>query len=229
MKEITKIFLTSVVLMAVFVVNTGTSVAATDAASISKIGKIKDNSLTLTVSSSQLKKQKVDIKVRLDNTDSDVISILNFSKTIDKKGNVDIKIDNLDSGTKYSVSVKIKKKSDSTYSAYSANVTATTEGSDYKPKIGGTGKIKSTSVVLEISCLQLQKKTGNVYVWVKNNDSDSLSSRTVNAKLDKKGKGSIKVDNLDSGTEYGFKIRIKKSSDSSYSGYSNEKTVETNG
>jgi hypothetical protein len=228
-KIATRTISTAFVLAMLLALNTQVSNASSYSAIISSTGSIKADSLKLNISSSQLADKKVNIKIQINNKDTDGTSVVSKTLTLDEDGKTTIKLSSLESGTTYGFRVKIKKNSESSYSSFSDEVTATTKGSKYTPKINSVKSVKDTYLTLSISCSQLKKKKVDVKVRVKNNDSLALTTKTATLTLDKKGKNSIKITGLDSGTEYAFKIQIKKSGASSYSVYSNEKTVQTKG
>ncbi len=191
------------------------------------IQETKETSVKLKITCLDLKSTKVAMKIIVSNDDSDSDSKKKAKATLGKKGNVKLKISGLDSATKYSFKVKIKKASasSSAYSAYSSSVDATTEGSDYSPEIEKINGIAENSVKLNISCEDLENKAVNVQVAYKK--KTSWSTKTYALTLDDDGEGSITVDGLKSGTSYSFKIKVKKDGDDSYSAYSSVKTATT--
>ena len=190
-----------------------------------KVQDESETSVKLKVTCSELKKTKVSMKILVTNEDSDKDSNKKATATLGKSGSVSLKISGLDSATKYSFKVKVKKSSSDSYSSYSSSVSATTEGSDYEPKIDKINGISEDSVKLNISCDDLESKAVNVQVAYKK--KSSWSSKTFSLTLDDDGEGSFTLDGLKSGTEYSFNVKIKKDDDDSYSAYSSVETATT--
>ena len=95
---------------------------------ISKIKDKKDDSLTLDVLYAKWAKKNVDIRVKIKNKDKDTEETRTFSKKLSSKGKIELKIDELNSDTKYSFKVQIKKENGSEdYGDYSDSISKTTE------------------------------------------------------------------------------------------------------
>jgi len=90
-------------------------------------------------------------------------------------------------------------------------------------------EIKETSVKLKATCLSLKKTKVSMRILVNNDDDDSDFYKTVKATLGKSGSASLKIGGLDSATSYSFKVKVKKSSGSSYSPYSSSVSATTKG
>lgn len=112
--------------------------------------------------------------------------------------------------------------SGSTYPAAAAE-TATCE-----PTVT-TKEVKETSVKLKISCAGFTKTKVTMKVLITNKDTGKDSTKTVKATLGKTGSVTIKMSGLDSTTEYGFKVKVKKTSASKYSAYSTSVDATTKG
>jgi len=226
-KNYRRVLLGGLILGTFLVIGVKTSSASTCTPEVTGTKNIKEDSLSLKISCSNLDGEDVDVKVRMENTDSDSVSTKNFEISLDDSGNGDIKISNLDSGTLYNFKLKIKKSSDDAYSDYSNSLDATTKGAKYTPKIDSIKSVKNTSLILKTACSKLKKKKVTFQVRIENKDDDSISTKTYDATLDKSGKYDLKIQSLDSSTEYGFKLKIKSSTDNTYSVFSNEKTAQT--
>jgi len=88
---------------------------------------------------------------------------------------------------------------------------------------------KETYVKLKITCPDLKRTKVSIKILVSNDDNDSDSYKKVKATLGKKGSVSLKIKGLDSSTNYSFKVKIKKSSNKSYSSYSSSVNTTTKG
>ncbi|EKE11750.1 MAG: hypothetical protein ACD_15C00028G0005 [uncultured bacterium] len=200
--------------------------AATDTCTpVIKVQKTKETSVKLKVTCSNLAKAKVNLKILVNNEDTDSDSYKKVTANLGKKGSVKIKINNIDSATSYNFKVKIKKSSEKKYSAYSSEASTTTKGSDYEPEIEKINNITENSVKLNISSEDLENEAVNVQAAYKK--KTSWSTKTFSLTLDGDGEGSVTLDGLKSETLYNFKIRIKKDDDKSYSPYSSAKTATT--
>lgn len=188
--------------------------------------KVKENSVAFTLTYLPLKSTKVTIKVQVTNADNgDDPMTKTVVLTLGKDGTGTVKIDGLDASTNYGVKLRLKKSSGASYSAYSNNVLVTTEGSDYKPTIDAINDTTKNSAKLEISCEDLSDKTVNVRVaFLK---KTTWSTRDFRVELDGDGQGDFTVDGLKSNTKYNFKIRVKKSDDTTYSVFSPIKSATT--
>jgi hypothetical protein len=227
-KKYQKISLTMLALMFSFMLITNSAKAANDyTVTITGTEKIKEDSLVLNIACPELAKKKVNIKVNVENADKDSDSNKAFKQTLDKNGKGELKITGLESGTVYNFKIKIKKTSDSTYSDYSTVSSATTKGAKYSAKIESIKNIKDDSLTLKVAATKLKGKTVSIQVRIENKDEDDVETKILEKTLDKSGKVDVKFEDLDSDTKYGFKVKIKKSTDSDYSTYSDEKTATT--
>jgi hypothetical protein len=227
-KKYQKISLTMLALMFSFMLITNSAKAANDyTVTITGTEKIKEDSLVLNIACPELAKKKVNIKVNVENADKDSDSNKAFKQTLDKNGKGELKITGLESGTVYNFKIKIKKTSDSTYSDYSTVSSATTKGAKYSAKIESIKNIKDDSLTLKVAATKLKGKTVSIQVRIENKDEDDVETKILEKTLDKSGKVDVKIEDLDSDTKYGFKVKIKKSTDSDYSTYSDEKTATT--
>lgn len=190
-----------------------------------KVQETKETSVKLKVTCSNLKNTKASIKILVSNEDTDSDSNKTAKATLGKNGSVSLKINGLDSSTKYSFKVKVKKSSDSSYSSYSSSVSTTTKGSDYEPTIEKINGITEDSAKIKISCDDLEDEATKVQVAYKK--KSSWSTKTFDLTLDSDAEGSVTIDGLKSGTEYSFKVRIKKDDGDNYSAYSSEKKATT--
>jgi hypothetical protein len=224
-----KIFVTTLALAAFFFVGVNASQASSYVPKIDGTKSVKANALTLNISCAQLTSKKVSIKVQVKNNDTDSTTTKTATVKLNSAGASSVKIDGLDSGTSYGFKLKVKKTSDSSYSSYSEEFTASTSSKKYTPIIKSIKSIKDTSLTLSIVASQLKKKAVNVNVQIRNNDADTSTNKVANVTLDKNGKATINITSLESGTEYSFKIQIKKTTDKTYSLYSAKKTAQTKG
>jgi hypothetical protein len=92
-----------------------------------------------------------------------------------------------------------------------------------------TKEVKETSVKLKITCANFTKTKVTMKVLITNKETDKDSTKTVKATLGKTGSVTIKMSGLDSATEYGFKVKVKKTSASKYSAYSTSVDATTKG
>ena len=92
---------------------------------IDKINGITDDSVKLNISCEDLEDEAVNVTVAYKKKSS--WSTKTFSLTLDDDGEGSITMDDLKSDTAYTFKIKIKKNDDSSYSAYSATETATTD------------------------------------------------------------------------------------------------------
>lgn len=99
---------------------------------------------------------------------------------------------------------------------------------DYTPTVK-VKKIKDTSVTLQIISTNLKRKDVKIKVKIENIDTDGEDTKIFEKTLNKNGKTDISVDGLTKDNEYSFKVAIKKTSDSSYSSYADEKTINAEG
>lgn len=90
-------------------------------------------------------------------------------------------------------------------------------------------KTKETSVQLKVTCADLKKSKVTLKVLVSNDDADSDSYKKSTVTLGKNGSVKLKLSGLDSATNYSFQVKVKKSSGSSYSDYSNVVKATTEG
>ena len=187
----------------------------------------KDTSLVLKLTATTLKKKSVKIKVRIKNEDSDTLETRTFSAKLDKSGKTNITIDNLTDGTAYTLKAAVKKSSSSSYSDYSNEIGKNSTGSkDYAIKIS-TKNISTTSVKIKVSSETLKKKSVNIKFKITNEDTDKTETRVIKKTLDKSGNVNVTLDNLSADTEYSVKAAIKKTSNTSYSSFSDEKNFTT--
>jgi hypothetical protein len=190
------------------------------------VQKVKQNEVKLNLTCEGLKSQKVNVKVQITDTDDDDSSgSKSASVKLNKKGVAGIKVSGLDSATSYSFKAKVKKIGKNVYSAYSADVNATTTGADYEISIDSIKSITDNSAKLKISCDDLKKKSVNVQVAYKK--KSDWSTKVFDLTLDSDGEGTIAMSDLKSDTTYSFKVRIKKSGSSKYSAYSAIKQATT--
>jgi len=110
----------------------------------------------------------------------------------------------------------------------SAYPTAAAETTTCEPTVT-TKEVKETWVKLKISCAGFTKTKVTMKVLVTNKDTGKDSTKTVKATLGKTGSVTIKMSGLDSTTEYGFKVKVKKASVSKYSAYSTSVDATTKG
>lgn len=185
---------------------------------------VKKTSVKLKITCPDWKKDKVSIKVFIENTDADTDSTKTVSAKLGKTGSVTIKMGGLDSATPYKFKVKVKKGSDK-FSAYSSEVTATTEGSDYDVAITKINGISDDSVKLNIQSTDLENKKVNVIAAYKR--KKDWDTKTFTVTLDDDGKGDFTLDGLKSKTEYSFKVKIQKDGESGYTPYSEIKNATT--
>lgn len=99
---------------------------------------------------------------------------------------------------------------------------------DYTPSLK-IKKVKDTYTDLELTSINLKKKNVKIKVKVKNVDTDSEETRSFDAKLNKSGKVTLKIDNLVKDNQYSFKAEIKEDGDDDYSDYSKEVIVNAEG
>jgi hypothetical protein len=90
-------------------------------------------------------------------------------------------------------------------------------------------KAKETSVQLKITCASLAKTKVSIKVLVTNKDDDSDSTKKASATLGKNGSAKLKISGLDSSTNYSFEVKVKKSSGTAYSLYSDSVSATTEG
>jgi len=86
---------------------------------------------------------------------------------------------------------------------------------------------KKTSINLKVSCSELKKTKVKVKILITNKDTNSDSNKTVSTTLGKNGSVKLKINGLDSATNYEFKVKIKKKSGGSYSSYSDSVEADT--
>lgn len=84
-----------------------------------------------------------------------------------------------------------------------------------------------TSVKLKLTCLDLKEEKVSMWLIVSNDDTEVDSYKKVAVTLGKKGTVNLKVNGLDSATNYSFKAKIKKKSGKAYSTYSSSVDVAT--
>ncbi|MFH1182876.1 MAG: hypothetical protein V1690_01270 [Candidatus Moraniibacteriota bacterium] len=98
-----------------------------------------------------------------------------------------------------------------------------------KPKISTIEHKTSTTVKLPITYKTYKNKKVKVKVKITNKTTDKTTTVTKSGELDYLGKDTIEVTGLTAGTEYSFKVKIRKTSskNSKYSSWSNSKTTET--
>ena len=222
------------VVATVFIVGTKNSLASTTPnLAISSITSVKATSLTLNVTDLSLEGKKVDIKVQTKNVDTDAKETIQefTAKKLNSSGIIKLKITGLDAATNYNFKIKIKKTSSGDYSSYTDSTATSTTGAKYSPVINKISSVKDTSMVLQVSSAKLKKKTVDVKVRVDNKDADkdtiTFQNFTV-VVLDKNGKANITLANLETGTNYGFEVKMAKTGSTSYSVYSAEKKAQTN-
>ena len=189
------------------------------------VSQTKETSVKLKITCADFEKAKVTMKILVTNTDEDSDSTKIVKTTLGKTGSVTIKINGLDSATAYSFKVKVKKTSASKYSAYSSDVETTTKGADYDVAIDKINGVTEDSVKLNIQSDDLESKTVNVLAAYKKKNDWNTKSFTLT--LDSDGEGSFTLDGLKSGTEYSFKVKIRKDGETSYSDYSEIKKETT--
>ena len=199
--------------------------AAIDCVPTMKITDTGETSVKLKITCLGLEKTKVRMKILVSNDDTEKDSYKKAVATLGKDGSVTLKISGLDSATNYTFKVKLKKYAGHAYSSYSSGANTTTKGSDYEPEIKKINGITEDSVRLNIACDDLENDDVTVQVAYKK--KTSWSTETFSLTLDDDGEGRITMDDLKSDTAYSFKIRIKKSDDSSYSAYSSIETATT--
>ncbi len=180
--------------------------------------EIKKTSVKLSVTCASFEKTKVSIKILITNTDADSDSTKTVKATLGKTGSATLKIGSLESTTPYSFKVKVKKTTASKYSAYSSSVDTTTKGADYDINIDKINGITENSVKLNIQSDDLENKAVDVLVAYKK--KTDWSTKTFTLTFDSDGEGSFTLDSLKSDTEYSFKIKVRKSGETSYSNYS---------
>jgi len=91
-------------------------------------------------------------------------------------------------------------------------------------------KEKKDSVTLKVTCSDMTKTKVTIKVQVQNNDDDnSTKTKTYKGTLGKNGNVSIKVKDLDSGTSYTFKAKLKKATKKTYSSFSESVDATTDG
>lgn len=227
-RKITFLFFPALLILSGWTAFSPKAYAADSCTPTVKVSETKETSVKLKITCASLKNTKVKMKVLVSNDDTDADSYKTAAATLGKNGSVKLNITGLDPTTSYSFKVKMKKASSSSYSSYSSNVSATTEGgSDYEPEIKKINGITEDSVKLNISCDDLENESVDVQVAYKKKSSWSTDTFTLT--LDSDGEGSFTVDDLKSDTLYSFKIKIKKSSedDSEYSAYSSIETATT--
>ncbi|EKE20606.1 MAG: hypothetical protein ACD_7C00513G0002 [uncultured bacterium] len=108
--------------------------------------------------------------------------------------------------------------------SFGANATSVS----YTPTV----KIKKsadTYVTLQIVSTNLKKKDVKVKIKIEKIDADDDDTKIFEKTLNKSGKVDIKVDGLAKDNAYSFSVAIKKSSDSDYSDYSSEVSVNAEG
>lgn len=89
-----------------------------------------------------------------------------------------------------------------------------------KPSISSIGNRSANSVTLKLLYVKYKSKNVDIEVQVRNKDTDKVETKSFDdQKLDSKGKRSVKIEDLLSGTKYSFKVRIKKHDGST--GFSN--------
>lgn len=187
--------------------------------------EVKETSVKLKITCSEFKKTRTSIKILVTNNESDSDSTKTATATLGKSGSVTLKVSGLDSATNYSFKVKVKKASSGKYASYSSSVDATTKGADYDISIDKINGITENSVKLNLSSSDLENKTVNVLVAYKK--KTDWNTKTFSLTLDSDGEGSVTLENLKSGTEYSFKIKIRKDGETSYSAYSDIEKATT--
>lgn len=181
------------------------------------VKETKETSVKLKVTCANLGKDQVSIKILVTNNDNDSDSTKTAKATVGKTGSITLKVSGLDSATSYSFKVRVKKGSGK-YSSYSTSVDTTTKGADYDVSIDKINGITEDSVKLNIASDDLENQSVNLLVaYKKKND---WSTKTFTLTLDGDGEGSVTLDGLKSGTEYSFKVKIRKNGETSYSNYS---------
>lgn len=189
------------------------------------VKQAKSEAVTLKVTCENLKSTKLDMKVEVTNKDTNKKATRTLQGTLGKSGVVEVKIDTLDTGTKYSFRVKAKTKGQKTYSEFSPAIEGSTSGSSYQVSIDSIGSLTTSSAKLNISASELKKKS--VIVLVASKKKKDWTTQEFPLDLDSKGKGKVVVSGLQADTDYEFKVRIKKSGDSKYSSYSAVKSATT--
>ncbi|MFZ2154415.1 MAG: hypothetical protein WAV16_04255 [Candidatus Moraniibacteriota bacterium] len=191
------------------------------------VKKTADTYTTLQITSTNLKRKDVKIKIKIENIDNDSDDTRIFEKTLNKSGKVDVKVDGLTKDTEYNFKVAIKKTSDNAYSEYSSDVSVNGSGDfDYNPTLSVKDETSST-IVLDVTSTKLKKKKVKIKVKIENKDTDKIETRVFSKTLSKNGKAEITINNLSGDTEYAIKALVKKSKDKSYSKYSNQETTTT--
>lgn len=189
------------------------------------VKQAKSEAVTLKITCDNIKSTKLDMKVEVTNKDTNKKSTRTLQGTLGKTGAVEVKIDTLDTATKYSFRVKVKAKGQGSYAEFSTASEASTSGASYQVGIDSIGSLTASSAKLSISSSELKKKS--VVVLIAFKKKTDWTTQEVTLDLDSKGKGKVVVSGLKADTNYDFKVRIKKSGDSKYSAYSAVKSART--
>lgn len=222
-----KMILLSMILSLVLGLSSQASATTTDYTPTVKVKKSKDTYVTLQITSSNLKRKDVKIRIKKENLDNDSEETITFEKTLSKTGKVDVKIEGLTKENEYSFKVAIKKSSDDEYSDYSDEVKVNAQGTfDYNPTLSIKNET-ANSVVLNIASDKLKKKKVRIKIRIENVDTDKIETRIITKNLSKNGKAEITVDNLSKNTDYKFKVALTKKGDKGFSEFSGEESATT--
>jgi hypothetical protein len=96
-----------------------------------------------------------------------------------------------------------------------------------KSKIISIGSISANSATLSLRFRSHKNETVAAVISIKNESTDMIVQKIVNAKLNGDGKGSAVINGLREGTRYTFKAHVLKSGDEDQAKDSNSKTIKT--
>lgn len=95
-----------------------------------------------------------------------------------------------------------------------------------KPKVSISER-KENSIVLKVRQSDLDKKRVIIRVRVENAKTGEKSFRNFNVRLDHEGKKKLKIADLDSKTEFKFRVQIRDKGEKSFSEYSDVDMAST--